>query len=116
MTHPHKIKGSSFERSALTAIQDEGFHAYRTFNAGIAEDVGDIHVRGRVDVVLQCKAVKRWEPSSFILDAKTQAMRASTTILDDPIGAVVIKRIGKSDPLHAYVLLELGDLLRLVAE
>lgn len=116
MPNTNKQRGDRFERAVLAVCQDSPHIAYRTLNAGIPADAGDIHIRSQRDIVLQCKDVGRINLTGWVHDAKTQASTAGRLHLVDPIGAVVIKRRGDGNPAKSFVVLELDDFLTLLED
>lgn len=116
MTNSNKDRGDRFERAVLAVCQDSPHIAYRTKNAGIPHDAGDLHIRASRDVVCQIKDVGRINLTGWMHDAKTQALTAGRLHLVDPIGAVVIKRRGDGNPARSFVVLELDDFLNLLGD
>ena len=114
MTNVKKEKGDKFERAVLNTIQDAPLAAYRTFNAGIPSDAGDIHIRASSNVVVQCKNVVRLNLAEWTTDARRQANQAAQHALENAVGVVVVKRRGHSNTARSYVVCELGDFLTLI--
>ena len=112
----NKSNGDSFERAVLNTVQDAAIDAWRTFNAGIPSDAGDIHIRAASNVVVQCKNVARLNLAEWTTDARRQADQAASHALEDAVGVVVVKRRGHSNTARSYVVCELGDFLNILKE
>jgi hypothetical protein len=111
MTTRSARKGNNFERSIITYLRDWfGAHLSRP-RAGAAKDLGDL------------AGVPGW---SFELKAYTDVMRAIREGLAEldvekanagtPYGAVIVKRVGKTDPAEALFIMRLGDAVPLIRE
>ena len=111
MTTPSARKGSNFERSIVGYLRDWfGSHLSRP-RAGAAKDLGDlaglpgwtIEIKAYTDVA---RAIREG-----LAELDVEKANAGT-----PYGAVIVKRVGKTDPAEQLFLMRLGDAIPLIRE
>ena len=106
-----KAAGSRFERQVADYLADHVDDRIDRRPKTGSKDRGDIgglrHMGERV--VVEVKNVARWSPAQWLSEAEVERGN------DDALaGCVVAKRIGRSDPAEAVVLMSLADLVALL--
>lgn len=108
-----KKAGARFERQIADFLRDNlDDRIDRRVKTG-AKDRGDIanvrDVLGR-RLVLECKDYGgRLQPAQWVREAHTEAHNAGAHV-----GIVIAKRRGTTDPARQWILMEVGDLTRLL--
>src|SRR5665213_3000321 len=109
MTHPHKRKGSQFERDVVAYLRANGHpYAERAYGAGRPDDVGDVD--GVVGWTIECKNHRALELSAWLTEAEHERANGRRRF-----AAVVFKRRNRPTS-DTYVLLDLATFARLTAE
>lgn len=113
MTNPQKTKGSNYERSIVTYLNESGFRVDRT-RVGWTDDRGDIH--GVVSptgtpFVFECKNHQRLNLSGWITELMEEIRNARGNI-----GCLVHKKRGTTSAEDQYATLPLGMLVQLLKE
>lgn len=106
-----KAAGSRFERQVADYLAEHVDDRIDRRPKTGSKDRGDIgglrHMGHRI--VVEVKNVARWSPAQWLGEAEVE--RGNDDAL---VGLVVAKRIGKSDPAEAVVLMSLADLVALI--
>jgi Holliday junction resolvase len=110
VTSAAKARGSQWERDIVGAFIDNGFpKAERRYGAGAQLDKGDI--RGvSDDLVIEAKNLAKITLSTILDETQREKENAKAKM-----GVAIIKRRGKN-PLQAYCVMSLEDLLYLLRE
>ncbi len=95
--NPSKRKGTQFETDVVIYLRDHGFPNVERRALRGNLDCGDI--AGIPDWVLECKATRTIDLAGAIDEAESERFNMGARY-----GAAVIKRRGKGDPGHAYVV------------
>lgn len=102
-----KARGTAWETAVVAHLRANGVpHAERRALAG-ANDRGDI--AGIPAIVVECKAAARLELAAWVDEAETERVNDRADV-----GAVWIKRRGRSSPGAGYVVLTGDALIRLL--
>ena len=100
--------GTLWERTVVEYLREHGFpYAERRALAGV-NDKGDI--AGCLGIMWECKAEKQIRLSAYMDEVRVQTANA-----DAVVGAAVVKR-RQHNVERAYVVMELCDFVKLVAE
>lgn len=112
MANPNGRKGASHERQVADFLRDNWDDRIdRRVRTG-AKDCGDI-ANFRLHnhrVVVECKNEKAINLAGWVTEAQQEAVNDGALC-----GIVVSKRKGKGDPADQYVVMTLGDLLKLLS-
>lgn len=102
-------KGSQFERDVVAYLRDQGFpYVERAYGAGRPDDVGDLD--GIPGWCFELKNHQRIDLAGWIDEVHREQAQARAQF-----GVVVVKR--RQRPIaQAYVVMELEQLARLLAE
>ena len=100
-----KAQGTRWESAIVTYLLERGRKAFRVAPAG-RFDKGDIHLDDRI--VIEAKAVKKFDLASFVEQARQEAIHAGK-----PIGVAVVKRARKGTA-ESYVIITLDDFVNLI--
>ncbi len=98
MANRAKAKGTSFESALVRWFEERGVAARRIVLHG-NKDRGDIDA-GAWN--LEAKNVRALALSQWVEEAKVESINAGKPV------AVVVKRVGKSDPGESYVVMPLA--------
>ena len=114
MVNPQKIKGSSYERSIVNYLKDNGFADAERTRAGWADDRGDIH------------GVKSQDGTPFTFECKnhrgdslpgwTKELEREVSNAKGLVGVVVHKRHGTTDPGEQFASMPLAMLVQLIKQ
>lgn len=107
MANRAKAKGTSFETAIVNWLGANGVGAQRLPLTG-NKDRGDIAVP-EWGINIEAKNCKALSLAQWVAEADVETMNA-----DKPV-VVVAKRVGKSDPGEAYVIMPLRRLHRLLS-
>lgn len=109
-------KGTSFETSLLPLLKQYYPSASRAPLRG-TKDEGDFILDG-APFVLEAKNHKEMKLAEWLREAEAEALNAAvargSVPGEFPVGVVVAKRRGVTDPAEQYAVLTLGDFLHLV--
>jgi hypothetical protein len=94
-----KARGTAWESAIVTYLASRGWAYVERRTLSGAKDRGDI--AGIPGVVIEAKACKAIDLSGWLTEATTEAVNDGADL-----GAVWIKKRGKSSPGDAYVLLD----------
>ena len=109
MANPAKRKGDTFERDVVAYLRDKGFrYVERAYGAGRPEDVGDLD--GIPGWCFELKNHQRIDLAGWVDEARREQANARAQF-----SVVVAKRRGRP-AAQAYVVMELEQLARLLAE
>jgi hypothetical protein len=112
MTNRSKAKGTSFETLIADYLRDNWDDRVGRRPLSGAADKGDIanfRVAGN-RLVVECKNEAKVNLAGWLTEAQQEAVNDEALV-----GMVVAKRRGKGTPEDQYVILSLGDLLKLLA-
>ena len=104
-----KAKGSAGERSVVKAFREAGWVGAERTRAGWQDDRGDID--GVLGVTLEVKNQKRMDLAQWV-DELIVEMRNG----DNDVGAVVHKRVGKTDAADWYASMPLYVYMHLLKQ
>lgn len=109
MANPAKRKGDAFERDVVAYLRDQGFpYVERAYGAGRPDDVGDLD--GIPGWVFELKNYRDFRLAEWMDETRREQAQARAQF-----GVVVVKR--RQRPIaQAYVVMELEQLARLLAE
>ena len=105
LSNPSKQKGTKWETECVELVRRVYAKAIRSPAWG-AEDRGDLHDTG--PFTIECKAVKSFNLSQFVEEAKVEAKNAGKRF-----GVVFLKRPRKSTA-QGYAIMEIGDFIDLM--
>ncbi len=112
--------GTSYETSLLPALREYYPDASRAPLHG-SKDTGDFILPGERRLIIEAKNHKQMKLSEWVKEAEEEAYNAweawakyTGVRTPAPVGVVVHKRRGTTDPYEQYATLTLGGLLRLV--
>ena len=94
MSSPEKQKGDRAERAIVEWLHSLGFTKAHRIRAGSPEDIGDVEV-GVPGVVLEVK-----DRGKVDLPAWIRKLGLQKANKDAPIGVIVVKKRGSSDPFE----------------
>lgn len=106
-------KGTTFEGDVGHYLaEDSELFVVRRAMGGI-KDKGDLLVRGRVAVTVECKNCQRHELADWLRQARVEAVNAG-----DDLGVVIFhaKGKGRKQMGDQYVLMGLAEFKRLIEE
>jgi hypothetical protein len=111
VTNRSAAKGDAFERLIISYLRDEfGNHLSRP-RAGATHDLGDIAGIPDWSFELKCRADLHDAVRLGLNDLAIEQANAGTTY-----GAVIVKRVGKTDPARQLFVCELGAAIPLIRE
>lgn len=100
MANRSKSKGTSWESAIVTYLKEKGWlYADRLTLSGSA-DRGDVRLGDGIPVVVEAKNTKSITLASFIKEVEIEVENAKAEI-----GVAWVKRVGKSSPGDAYVVM-----------
>jgi hypothetical protein len=99
MANRAKAKGTSFETAVVDWLREQGFAAARRIVLHGNKDQGDVDTG--VGWNLECKNCRTMTLGPWVVEADVETVNAGHPVI------VVAKRIGKSDPGEAYVIMPL---------
>lgn len=108
MTNRAKQKGTSFETALVNWFGQQGIGAQRLPLTG-NKDRGDVAVP-EWGLNIEAKNCRQLALSQWVAEADAETLNAGRPVV------VVAKRVGKSDPGEAYVIMPLRRLFRLLSE
>lgn len=106
-----KAAGTRFERAVADALAhhvDDRIDRRVKTGAKDRGDIGGVRHHG-ARVVIECKDTTRQDVGGWVLEAERERVND-----DALVGVVVAKRRGHADPLDAYVVTTLRDLVALL--
>lgn len=106
MANRSKAKGTAFETALVRYLQELGLEAQRLPLAG-NKDIGDIATG--LGFNIEAKNCKTLALSQWVAESDVESENAGRPVI------VVAKRIGKTDPGEAYVVMPLRRLFRLLS-
>jgi hypothetical protein len=111
VTTPSARKGNNFERAIVDYLRDQfGAHLSRP-RAGAAHDLGDVAGIPGWTLELKCYTNLARAVTDGLHDLHVEQANAGT-----PYGAVIVKRVGKTDPARQLVVMELGAAIPVIRE
>jgi len=106
MTSPSKVRGAKWERDIVDFLNGQGWEVERT-RSGWADDRGDIH--GVPGVCIEAKDQKKHALGSWADERDVETINAKADI-----GFLVVKRLRKASPAHAYWIMSGYDAVTLL--
>jgi hypothetical protein len=98
MANRAKAKGTSWESASVGYLKERGLDARRIVLHG-NKDEGDVDTGAGWN--LECKSVRTLALGTWVAEADVEAANAGRPV------AVLVKRIGRTDPGEAYVVMPL---------